>query len=495
MEALSLYLFKSSVWLFCFAITYMVFLRNERYFTINRMYLILGVLASLLGPLTTIRYKVTVPTMPTEIAAEMPIPTAIQNSGDLDYTTVLTWLALTGMAFFLIRLLTQTAKMIHIISNSKAIKINQLKVIRTDAFPASFSFFSYVFLNPSTTETEEREILNHEAEHIEQYHFIDLILVELMCLILWFNPLAWLFSRYIRQNHEYLADQKAIERTGNAAVYKAVLLNHLLGGDALRLGHSFNYSLNKKRFTMMSHKPTSKFARLKPLLVIPMLATVMFAFAKPTYQHQSMSPQTNEPNPQSKNQIVVQAKDGKTTISSGDSITIKSNLQKENPLIICDGKEISYEAMQKIAPNDIESINVLKGDAALALYPEKGENGVIVITMKNAKAEEAENPTFFIVEKMPVFPGGEEALREFIANNLVYPAEAAKQAIQGRVFVTFIVSKTGLVEKIKIAKSVNPLLDEAAMEVVRKMPQWTPGTQKGEAVDVHYTIPIQFSLK
>ena len=245
----------------------------------------------------------------------------------------------------------------------------------------------------------------------------------------------------------------------------------------------------------MSHKPTSNLARLKPLLVIPMLATVMFAFAKPTYQYQSMAPQTNEPDPQTKNQIVVQAKNGQTTVSSGDTITIKSNLQKENPLIICDGKEITKEAMEKIDPNAIEAISVLKGESAKALYGEKGKDGVIVITMKNAKAEEAENPTFFIVEKMPVFPGGEEALREFIANNLVYPAEAAKQAIQGRVFVTFIVSKTGMVEKIKIAKSVNPLLDEAAMEVVRKMPQWTPGTQKGEAVDVHYTIPIQFSLK
>lgn len=489
MEALSLHLFKSSVWLFCFAITYMVFLRNERYFTINRVFLLLGVLASLLGPLTTIHYKVTIPMAQTDVVAEMPIPTAIQKSGELGLKNILAGLAIMGMAIFLIRLIAQTAKMIHIISNSKTIEINHLKVIRTDAFPASFSFFSYVFLNPSATETEEREILNHEAEHIKQYHFIDLILVEMMCLILWFNPLAWLFSRYIRQNHEYLADQKAIERSGNAAVYKAVLLNHLLGGEALRLGHSFNYSLNKKRFSMMSHKPISKIARLKPLLVVPMLATVMFSFAEPTYQYQD-----NVKKTQSKQVIVIQEDKDKTIVLSGDTINTTPS-PKETPLIICDGKEITNEAMQKIAPSDIESIDVLKGEAAKALYKEKGKDGVIVITMKQAKAKEAEKTTFFIVEQMPVFPGGEEALREFIANNLVYPAEAAKQKIEGRVFVTFIVSKTGQVKETKIARGVNHLLDEAAMEVVRKMPQWTPGTQKGEAVDVHYTIPIQFSLK
>ncbi len=489
MEALSIYLFKSSVWLFCFAITYLVFLRNERYFTINRLYLILGVLASLLGPLTTIHYKVTVPATQTGVAAEMPIPTAIQNSGDLTYNTILTWLALTGMAFFLIRLIVQTAKMIHVIKKSTPIRINNLKVIRSDAFPASFSFFSYVFLNPSTTETEEREILNHEAEHIRQYHFVDLILVEMMCLILWFNPLAWLFSRYIRQNHEYLADQKAIERTGNAAVYKAVLLNHLLGGDALRLGHSFNYSLNKKRFTMMSHKPTSNLAKLKPLLVIPMLATVMFAFAKPTYQYQD-----NGKKPQSKQGIVIKASEDNTIVMSGDTIN-KATAPQEPPLIICDGKEIAYAAMQKIAPNEIESINVLKGDAALALYPEKGKNGVIVITMKNGKAKEAEEPAFHIVEKMPIFPGGEEALKVFIANNLVYPEEAKKKAIQGKVFVSFVVSKEGKVKDIEIARGVHPALDEAAKTVVGKMPDWTPGYEKEEPVDVSYTIPIAFKLQ
>lgn len=495
MEALSIYLFKSSVWLFCFAITYWVFLRNERYFSINRLYLILGVLASLLGPLTTIHYKVTVPTTQTGVAAEMPIPTAIQHSGDLAYNTILTWLVLTGMVFFLIRLIVQTAKMIHVINKSTPIRINSLKVIRSDAFPASFSFFSYVFLNPSITETEEREILNHEAEHIRQYHFVDLILVEMMCLILWFNPLAWLFSRYIRQNHEYLADQKAIERTGNAAVYKAVLLNHLLGGDALRLGHSFNYSLNKKRFTMMSHKPTSKLARLKPLLVIPMLATVMFAFAKPSYQYESKSPQTNEPDPQTKGKIVILAEHGKATVHSGDSITKKSDLQKQKPLIICDGKEITYEAMQKIDPNKIDAMEVLKGEAAIALYPEKGKNGVIVITMKNGKAKEGEEPAFHIVEKMPVFPGGEEALKVFIANNLVYPEEAKKKAIQGKVFVSFVVSKEGKVKDIKIARGVDPSLDEAAKKVVEKMPDWIPGYEKGQAVDVSYTIPIAFKLQ
>ena len=115
--------------------------------------------------------------------------------------------------------------------------------------------------------------------------------------------------------------------------------------------------------------------------------------------------------------------------------------------------------------------------------------------MKNGKAKEGEEPAFHIVEKMPVFPGGEEALKVFIANNLVYPEEAKKKAIQGKVFVSFVVSKEGKVKDIKIARGVDPSLDEAAKKVVEKMPDWTPGYEKGQAVDVSYTIPIAFKLQ
>ncbi len=109
------------------------------------------------------------------------------------------------------------------------------------------------------------------------------------------------------------------------------------------------------------------------------------------------------------------------------------------------------------------------------------------------KAAPAE--TFFIVEEMPEFPGGEEALREFIAKNVTYPEQAQKDSIQGKVYVTFVIEATGKVGEVKIARGVHPLLDQEAVRVTGLLPVWKPGKQKGVPVKVAYTIPVSFILK
>ncbi len=109
--------------------------------------------------------------------------------------------------------------------------------------------------------------------------------------------------------------------------------------------------------------------------------------------------------------------------------------------------------------------------------------------------EEADAPVFFIVEQMPVFPGGEEALRKYIAQSVKYPAIAQENGIQGRVFVAFVVNTKGEVTDVKIARGVDPNLDKEAIRVVTNMPKWTPGKQRGKAVKVSYTVPINFVLQ
>ena len=108
---------------------------------------------------------------------------------------------------------------------------------------------------------------------------------------------------------------------------------------------------------------------------------------------------------------------------------------------------------------------------------------------------EDDKTNFFIVEIMPEFPGGDLALRKFIANTIKYPVLAQENGIQGKVYVTFVIDKNGLPVDIKIARSVHPLLDEEAMRVVSLMPQWKPGMQRGKPVRVSYSVPIGFSLE
>jgi TonB family protein len=159
------------------------------------------------------------------------------------------------------------------------------KLIRASQFQASFSFFNYVFINPSVSEKETAEIMNHEIVHVRQKHWFDLLLVEILRLIQWVNPFAWIYTRFIRLNHEYLADQAALQRSASPANYRAALMNQLFNSTVISLSNSFNYSLNKKRFDMMKKIITSPYRKLKVLLVLPIFAIVFYAFATPEYHY------------------------------------------------------------------------------------------------------------------------------------------------------------------------------------------------------------------
>lgn len=109
--------------------------------------------------------------------------------------------------------------------------------------------------------------------------------------------------------------------------------------------------------------------------------------------------------------------------------------------------------------------------------------------------EEKNEQVFVVVEDMPEFPGGELALRKWIANNIDYPVIAAENGIQGKVYVTFVVDKDGGVSNARIARGVDPSLDQEALRVVNNLPKWKPGMQRGKPVRVSYTVPINFQLQ
>ncbi|MBK6284938.1 MAG: energy transducer TonB [Draconibacterium sp.] len=96
---------------------------------------------------------------------------------------------------------------------------------------------------------------------------------------------------------------------------------------------------------------------------------------------------------------------------------------------------------------------------------------------------------------MPEFPGGEMALRTHIANAVKYPVTAQEKGIQGKVYVTFVVDKDGFVKNTSIARGVDPSLDSEALRVIKNLPNWKPGMQKGVPVNVSYTVPINFKLQ
>lgn len=118
-----------------------------------------------------------------------------------------------------------------------------------------------------------------------------------------------------------------------------------------------------------------------------------------------------------------------------------------------------------------------------------------VIQTVKEEEEEEEAQVFFIVEEMPEFPGGEAALRRFIANSIKYPQIAQENGIQGRVYVQFVVDRDGSITNASVARGVDPSLDKEALRVVNSLPKWKPGMQRGKPVKVSYTVPINFVLQ
>lgn len=189
---------------------------------------------------------------------------------------------------------------------------------------------------------------------------------------------------------------------------------------------------------------------------------------------------------------------------SGDNATPK-------PLFVVDGVE--QASIDNLDPRSIESISVLKNQSATALYGPRGKNGVVVVTTKGAAkpvTEEAafdektgaikktavnydEVEPFIIAEKMPSFQGGDlNTFRTWVQERIQYPAEAAKQNIQGRVVVSFEIKTDGSLADLKVLQSPDKLLSDEACRVIESSPKWTPGEQRGQKVTVKYTLPVDF---
>jgi len=142
-----------------------------------------------------------------------------------------------------------------------------------------------------------------------------------------------------------------------------------------------------------------------------------------------------------------------------------------------------------------------KTNTAIGVYNVEGNDEAEGEVLKakevvvDEKPKEEETKVFDVVEQMPQFPGGPNALFEYLSKNIKYPVVAEENGIQGRVIVTFVVERDGSITDVKVAKSVDPSLDKEAMRVVKSMPNWIPGKQNGSAVRVKYTVPVTFRLQ
>jgi len=280
MNELQVYLLETGVCLALFYSLYWLFLKRETFFTINRLLLILSPPLSFLIPLLNVPspFVKTYPVEDTYILKES-VGTPAASLGITD----IVWLVfLAGAGLLLVRFFFQLIQLFLLINRHGCSRLNGAKIVLIDGDSPPFSFFNYVFINKSDiSENDFQRILEHELVHIKQYHTFDLILLELVTIVQWFNPFVWPYKKSLKETHEYLADKAVIAQGCCKAKYQLLIFEQHVGLKLSEIVNNFNRSLIKRRITMMTKIKSRGRAKFKLLLILPVIALLVLVFAEP----------------------------------------------------------------------------------------------------------------------------------------------------------------------------------------------------------------------
>lgn len=299
MPFIILYFIKLSVSVAVVFLFYYFVLRKLTFYNWNRWYLLGYTILSFFIPFIDLsqifeKYKWTdnsvVQWVPVIGSKSVSTENVVRSNGLFTAGNIVMILIVAGMFILLLRLLLQFISFRKMTKNAKMISGNGTKIYQVDENIIPFSFGSSIFINQHLhSATELQEIIRHEFVHVKQVHSIDIIWGELLCLLNWFNPFAWLIRRAIRQNLEFIADNKVVENGVNKKEYQYLLLK-VIGNSQYSIAAQFNFSSLKKRIAMMNKMKSAKAHLVKFLILLPVLAIILVSFRK---QMNSLSEKSN----------------------------------------------------------------------------------------------------------------------------------------------------------------------------------------------------------
>ncbi len=411
MEYIINYLLESSIILGVLTIFYRLVLHHEPLFKFNRFYLLFSLLMATVVPLIHISFNLLSSSANETVGFVNLLETVNVFSDDVRKSVVplivksksFGWLYLLGAIGLLFRLLLGVVRLGGLSKKATWVQIKGMQIADLPGRFNPFSFFHVIFINRSLYSDDDLDkILVHEMAHVKHRHSIDVLLFELLLVIQWFNPFAWLTKYLLKELHEFQADRSVLNKGASVGSYKNLLLYQATGARLLPV-NNFNQSITKKRFKMMTNKTIKNKAFIKTLAASLMLVAI--------------------------------------------------------------GLFSSFDSYQNV-----------------------------VVAQNVVKVVEKEK-VYDIVDVMPIFPGGNDELMKFVAKNVKYPVDAQEHGKQGKVFIQFVVSKTGDVKDIEVLRTAGfESIDKEAIRVVKLMPKWTPGMHKGKIVNVEYTMPVNFVI-
>lgn len=436
------YLLLVNLYLVLFYGFYALLLRRETFFQLNRIYLVSATLLSFFIPLIqagwvqnlfiTQKVEYTLYSDAIIIKGLKPVEEAPLNFGQL-----FAWIYLAGVAFWVLKLIIQL------------ITLN--KIIKNPGEDASWSFFKKIKLGEKANNSDI--ISAHEQVHAKQWHSADVLIVEMVMTINWFNPVVYFYRRAIKHIHEFIADSHAIETAASKTDYALLLMSQTFSVPQHQLlNHFFNNSLLKQRIIMLHKNRSQRVALLKYGLSAP-LFILMLVLSSATVNNSTA--------------VTIINKKAEQVFASPALINV---VLTNPPATLCEKTvavvHVNYQPKQ---PADI------------------------TIQKDSVPSNE---PIFTSVEQEPQFIGGQEKLMEFLASNIKYPADMREHNIQGRVIVSFVVEKDGSVSEVKALHGPGYGAENEAVRVVAlTSSKWLPGMQNHQYVRVQYVIPIAFALQ
>jgi hypothetical protein len=273
------FLIKSTITLFLLLAVYYLFLEKEKIHVFNRFYLLFSLVFSMVIPFITI-----------EVIQEIAQPTV--NPGNIqllqgntvileetNYMAIGLWSLYAVVTFVLaIRFISNIIKISYKMKSNTPIDYKNAKLILVPEKTLPHTFLNTIFIN----ETEyinrqiEAELYTHELTHVAQKHTLDILFIELLKTVFWFNPIFIFYKKAIQLNHEFLADEKVVTCYNNVPFYQSLLLSKANENQTFYLASNLNYLITKKRLLMMTKTTSKTEALLKKAMLIPVITALLF---------------------------------------------------------------------------------------------------------------------------------------------------------------------------------------------------------------------------
>jgi beta-lactamase regulating signal transducer with metallopeptidase domain len=508
-----IYFIKSGLAMALFYGVYRLFLEKDTNHGLNRYYLVVTMVLSLLLPILPVEKVLVVEkhtVMPVFISMEEPamvapgIEISTRSGFQLSGFAVARIVYLCGITILVCTLLFQLCRL-FLINKSGQERYGSLKLIFVNRDITPFSLMNRVYLNNLTRLNPNiKTIIDHEYAHFRSLHYIDLILFEFIAIFQWFNPFTWLFVRSLKEVHEYQADAAVLRNGEVTSSYKALLVNQLTGTEVFRLASGFSKSLTKKRMIMMTKIKSRKGAWLKSLLALPVLVILLVAFAANAKTMPDDDPVII------KGKVVEAASgaplpgvsviweghtSGAVTDMNGDFVL---ELPDRNAELVYSFVGFQTATSKGVGPHLVEMVpgtipinleGISSSDDAIKNELQKQKE----LQMKKSVLEQetkGNKEVFWVVEDLAHFPGGRPALKRYLEDNIQYPDNARDE--RAEVLVQFTIKADGSVADVLPKNRGNKDMDREAVRLISEMPDWIPAKQRDKPVSSQYIVPVFF---